>query len=185
MLELHRRRRPLAWPAISRRCSVQRRRRPNGTSHHSSPQKKPLATHGRRTAEFRPPQFPPVDGEKIVTQEQLTMLLQDDTIPRRVRYEPYGPWSHFPSGALHVDSTVPEEEEISEDEVATNPAHRDAVVDVWGSNDDEEVDPSTLQRVTRSVASSRNQTLWGIWNAPPKANAPGAASGIGSKRAKR
>ena len=45
----------------------------------------------------------------------------------RMCNEPYEPWPRLPSGALHVDSTVPDEEEISEDDLATDAAHCDGV----------------------------------------------------------
>jgi hypothetical protein len=76
---------------------------------------------------------------------------------RRIRYEPFGPWAHFPqrSSSSSTASVQDQNDEVTHREPKA-PEHAGAVVDEWASDEDEGpgLTPSIpAQRLTRNMAS--------------------------------
>eukprot|EP00667_Euglena_gracilis_P024068 EG_transcript_27469 len=67
---------------------------------------------------------------------------------RRLRYEPFGPWSHFPQSS---SSSTPAPVSTPTVQYASAPEHEGAVVDEWDS--DHEGPQFLSQRLTRSLTS--------------------------------
>ena len=87
--------------------------------------------------------------EKLCHRVRVLFAFLSFHLHRRLRYEPFGPWQHFPQGSSSsATALAPVQDEGGRR--AEAPEHSGAVVDEWESDEDVQV---PTQRLTRRLTS--------------------------------